>query len=292
MKHENSPRTVLITGCSSGIGRATARRFQRAGWNVVATMPQSGAGDRAPPPRQHARRKPRCPRSVEHRPGHRGRTGALRSHRRARQQCRLRPDGRVRGTAAENGVRRQFETNVFGLMRVTRALLPLSAAPSRPGHQRGEHGRQIAHSADERLQRHRSGPWRLLGGRSPTSSRASISSSRSWSPAPSTRSSSDARATWRTRPASQPTRSLHRPTSPGARQDRLRRQYQRRGGRHDLPRCTTDGKATLRYQVGLDAKALLSARKLLPDRLFMSLIQVVLPARSSVEPGRLFYKVQ
>ena len=30
--------TVLITGCSSGIGRATAKRFHSAGWNVVATM--------------------------------------------------------------------------------------------------------------------------------------------------------------------------------------------------------------------------------------------------------------
>lgn len=31
-------KTVLITGCSSGIGRATALYFQREGWNVIATM--------------------------------------------------------------------------------------------------------------------------------------------------------------------------------------------------------------------------------------------------------------
>lgn len=31
-------KTVLITGCSSGIGRATAKLFQAEGWNVVATM--------------------------------------------------------------------------------------------------------------------------------------------------------------------------------------------------------------------------------------------------------------
>ena len=33
-----SQKTVLITGCSTGIGRLAARTFQAAGWNVIATM--------------------------------------------------------------------------------------------------------------------------------------------------------------------------------------------------------------------------------------------------------------
>ena len=31
-------KTILITGTSSGLGRATALRFQRESWNVIATM--------------------------------------------------------------------------------------------------------------------------------------------------------------------------------------------------------------------------------------------------------------
>jgi NAD(P)-dependent dehydrogenase (short-subunit alcohol dehydrogenase family) len=31
-------KTVLITGCSSGYGLATARHFHAQGWNVIATI--------------------------------------------------------------------------------------------------------------------------------------------------------------------------------------------------------------------------------------------------------------
>lgn len=37
-------QTVLITGCSTGFGEATARLFAARGWNVVATMRKTEAG--------------------------------------------------------------------------------------------------------------------------------------------------------------------------------------------------------------------------------------------------------
>src|SRR5690349_16553322 len=34
----NMTKTVLITGCSSGLGKLAASRFATRGWNVIATM--------------------------------------------------------------------------------------------------------------------------------------------------------------------------------------------------------------------------------------------------------------
>jgi NAD(P)-dependent dehydrogenase (short-subunit alcohol dehydrogenase family) len=40
-------KTILITGCSSGFGKAAAAKFHDAGWNVVATMRDPGDWDGA-----------------------------------------------------------------------------------------------------------------------------------------------------------------------------------------------------------------------------------------------------
>lgn len=38
IESSNTMKTVLITGASAGLGKATARLFQKKGWNVIATM--------------------------------------------------------------------------------------------------------------------------------------------------------------------------------------------------------------------------------------------------------------
>lgn len=116
-------RTVLITGASSGIGRETALRFAREGWNVAATM-------RSPEKETDLNRLPGviCPALDVTRPE----TIA------AAIDATLARFGRIDAvvnnagygligpfeTFSESQIERQFQTNVFGLMAVTRAVLP------------------------------------------------------------------------------------------------------------------------------------------------------------------------
>jgi NAD(P)-dependent dehydrogenase (short-subunit alcohol dehydrogenase family) len=114
-------RPVLITGCSSGIGRATAEHLVDGGWNVYATA--------------------RRPEAIEDLAKRGAKTLALDvtdegSMRNAVEEVER--DGPVGGLVNNAGysqsgaietipldsVRRQFETNVFGLMRMCQLVLP------------------------------------------------------------------------------------------------------------------------------------------------------------------------
>ncbi len=114
-------KTVLITGASTGIGKATAELFFARGWNVVATMrtPDSAREDGR---WLAARLDVTDPASIE---------AALKAAiaRFGRLDVVVNNAGYgLVGTFEsmdEERIRRQFETNVLGLMRVSRAAIPL-----------------------------------------------------------------------------------------------------------------------------------------------------------------------
>jgi len=111
-------KTVLITGCSSGYGLATARYFHAQGWDVVATM-------RAP-------REDALPR------GERMRSVALDVTKPAQIAAVLAEVGPIDALVNNAGIglmgaveatpmstiRDVFETNTFGVMAMTQAVLP------------------------------------------------------------------------------------------------------------------------------------------------------------------------
>jgi NAD(P)-dependent dehydrogenase (short-subunit alcohol dehydrogenase family) len=114
-------RPVLITGCSTGIGRATAERLADEGYNVHATA--------------------RRPESIEDLAGRGMKTHALDVTDEASMEdavAEVEKDGPIGAlvnnagysqsgaieTIPMSSVRRQFETNVFGLIRMCQLALP------------------------------------------------------------------------------------------------------------------------------------------------------------------------
>ncbi len=115
-------RTVLITGCSSGIGEATAARLAKAGWTVYATArkPETLEGLEAKGCRTLAldvTSEDSMSTAVATVLDETGRIDAL-----------INNAGYSQSGAAEtldlDDVRRQFETNVFGLLRMSQLVLP------------------------------------------------------------------------------------------------------------------------------------------------------------------------
>ncbi len=118
-----SKKTVLITGCSTGIGKLAAKTFQARGWNVVATMrrPESeteltaldGVWVTKLDVTDRASIQAAVDATLE-------RFGAI--------DCLVNNAGRGGHALLEQSTdemtRQMYETNVFGLMNVCRAALP------------------------------------------------------------------------------------------------------------------------------------------------------------------------
>jgi NAD(P)-dependent dehydrogenase (short-subunit alcohol dehydrogenase family) len=119
---EPASRAVLITGCSTGIGRATAARLARAGWPVYATarrvetlsdLQEAGCTTMALDVTDDASMQSAVAEIV----GEHGAVGVLINNAGYSQSG---PIEEVPLDAA----RKQFETNVFGAMRMAQLVLP------------------------------------------------------------------------------------------------------------------------------------------------------------------------
>lgn len=119
----SATNTVLITGASSGIGKATALYFHQKGWNVVATMrsPEAGESLAALDNVMVTQLDVTDPESITNAVNKGidefGRIDALVNN------AGYGAYGPLEAFSMEK-VRRQFDTNVIGLIETTKAVIP------------------------------------------------------------------------------------------------------------------------------------------------------------------------
>ena len=116
-------KTILITGASSGIGKATAQYFHDKGWNVTATMrapekeTQIKNDDATLLTRLDVTDEASIQAAIDATIAKFGAIDALVNN------AGYGLLGTFESMSIEQ-IQRQFETNVFGVMRVTKAILP------------------------------------------------------------------------------------------------------------------------------------------------------------------------
>jgi len=115
-------RAVLTTGCSSGIGRATAERLARRGWTVYATARRLDSISRLADAGCHLLEldvtdDESMRRAVAEVESREGAVGVLVNN------AGYSLSGAVESVSLEDA-RRQFETNLFGLARLSQLVLP------------------------------------------------------------------------------------------------------------------------------------------------------------------------
>jgi NAD(P)-dependent dehydrogenase (short-subunit alcohol dehydrogenase family) len=131
---------VFITGCSSGFGLLTALRFARAGDRVVATMrrPEEAPAELTGPiarerlPIRLDRLDVLVPASIDAAVRAAGDVDVLVNNAGIELRSSIED-------ASDEDVEKQFDTNVFGMLRVLRAVLPQMRA-----RKRGTRGRSAA----------------------------------------------------------------------------------------------------------------------------------------------------
>lgn len=116
-------KTILITGSSSGLGRATAQHFHAKGWNVVATMRNPGREeelvrlDRVLVTRLDVQDLASIQTAVDAGIAEFGRIDALVNN------AGYGAYGPLEVTSLDK-IRRQFDVNVLGVLATTKAILP------------------------------------------------------------------------------------------------------------------------------------------------------------------------